>query len=329
MLQQTRAEYVTQRFEAFLARFPTLKALAQATEEEVLKAWAGLGYYRRARLLWEAARCAHKAGGLPRTAQELRSLPGIGPYTAAAVASIAYGQAVPATDANAVRVLARVLGKRGDQHALAKAVGPLHQALVQAAAHAGNVNQALMDVGSRLCRPRRTHCRACPLAPWCQAASLGEEVAVTLGPSSRPPRRTPWAVVMAVLRAPEGEVLCLRRPGGLLGGTWGLPSWGEELPRDEEGQDLGRQQAWLRGEEELAARWALHTPWRREGEFGWTFTHRQWWVRVVSAPLVHLPTGPGVRLCLPDQVDQAGLASVDRRALAVAGVEPPSRPRRE
>lgn len=160
MLQQTQAGRVVPVFERFIARFPTVEAAAAATPDVVVAAWVGLGYNTRARRLHAAARRI-VAGGWPRTAAGLRSLPGVGPYTAAAVAAIAFGEPAAAVDTNLRRVLSRWVGRPLGGAALADA----------AAAHLGRDaatwNQAVMDLGAALCRPRRPACGTCPVAAWC------------------------------------------------------------------------------------------------------------------------------------------------------------------
>jgi len=174
MLQQTRVETVVPRYREFLARFPTPEACATAGEDAILAAWAGLGYYRRARALHAAAERIAR-DGWPGDAAGLRRLPGVGPYTAAAVASIAFGEPVPVVDGNVTRVAARLLAldedpTRGEG---ARRVRALARALLDPAAP-GDANQALMELGATVCRPRGPRCRECPLAPGCRARVKGE-----------------------------------------------------------------------------------------------------------------------------------------------------------
>jgi len=175
MLQQTTVEVVAKRWKPFLTRFPTVESLARAPEHAVLAAWSGLGYYARARNLHRAARDVAAAGAFPRTLEGWRRLPGVGAYTSAAVASIAFGVPAAAVDGNAVRVLCRVLGLRLDPKA-PRALARLRreaQALVPAQG-AGDHNQALMELGARVCTPRAPRCGACPLGTLCRAAASGE-----------------------------------------------------------------------------------------------------------------------------------------------------------
>jgi A/G-specific adenine glycosylase len=184
ILQQTTVAAGVPRWERFLARFPTVASLAAAPERDVLAEWSGLGYYARARNLHRAARLVAENGGtVPRSVEELRSLPGVGPYTAAAVASIAFGVAVPLVDGNVARVLARLLAIPGDVRTGAA------RAAVDAAATTllnrrspGDHNQALMELGALVCLPRAPRCSSCPLARECRALESGR-------PESFPARR--------------------------------------------------------------------------------------------------------------------------------------------
>lgn len=176
MLQQTQVDRVVPRYLEFLARFPTLAALAVATEDEVVAAWSGLGYYRRARSLHRLAREVAAAGGvLPDSAAELERLPGIGPYTAAAVASLAHGEAVPVLDGNVLRVGARVLALDGDPRTAAgrAAITAWVRELMTGSAP-GAVNEALMECGAQICTPSSPACGGCPLATDCRALAAGE-----------------------------------------------------------------------------------------------------------------------------------------------------------
>jgi len=229
MLQQTRVETVLPYYERFLTRFPTVEELAAAAVEEVLALWSGLGYYRRARQLHAAARRVVERGGFPATAAGWRELPGVGAYTAAAVASMAFGEPVAVMDGNVERVISRLLAAPDDPHGAAA-----RRRLVAAAAELldpsrpGDGNQALMELGATICTPRRPRCLLCPLRPPCRAAAEGEPERY---PTARPRReRTRLRLVAAVVEqeARRGEragVLLVRRPEGssLLAGTWEVP----------------------------------------------------------------------------------------------------------
>jgi len=177
MLQQTRVAVVEARFSVFLARFPTVNVLADAPLDEVLALWSGLGYYRRARNLHAAARILRErfAGRLPRHATMLRELPGVGAYTAAAVASIAFGAPEPLVDGNVARVLSRLFRLRGDPRAPRSARRLLARAgtLIPHDGRAGDWNQALMELGATVCLPRGPRCADCPVAARCEARATG------------------------------------------------------------------------------------------------------------------------------------------------------------
>jgi A/G-specific adenine glycosylase len=221
MAQQTRLETVVPYYRRFLARWPSLAALADAPEEEVLAAWAGLGYYARARNLVAAARLAQaRHGGLPASREALRALPGFGPYTAGAVASIAFALPAPAVDGNALRVLSRWGGFAGAPAAVRRRVGALASALATGD-RPGDVNQAVMELGATTCAPRRPRCAACPIARGC--AGRGRAAPRSAAPRPRVP--PPELRLALALVARGGELLLERRPRrGLFGGMWGPPA---------------------------------------------------------------------------------------------------------
>ncbi len=230
MLQQTQAERVAGRYRRFLARWPTLPALAAADEGQVLDAWSGLGYYARARNLLAAAREALRHGALPRSVAALRALPGFGRYTAGAVASIAFAVPAPAVDGNAARVLSRLFLVTGAPAArrTRQRLWALAAELVPGAEggagrpRPGDFNQALMELGATLCRPRAPACPRCPLASLCRARRTGREREVPR--PRRPPARRRLVVACAVLER-RGRLLLGRREGrGLFGGLWAPPS---------------------------------------------------------------------------------------------------------
>ncbi|HKE11901.1 MAG TPA: A/G-specific adenine glycosylase [Myxococcota bacterium] len=236
MLQQTRVETVIPYYERFLRRFPDVATLARAPLEEVYAAWAGLGYYSRARNLHRAARSLleHLGGQLPNTCEELMELPGIGRYTAGAIASIAFDRPVPVLDGNVERVLARYLGVREDVRG-ASGAALLWEAAAQLVkgSSPGALNQALMELGATLCRVRAPRCLLCPLHRGCIACRDGDaESLPRKSPRARP--RAMRSVAALVRRGPR--VLAVRRAaGGLLGGLWELPGGvvqRGEAPRD-------------------------------------------------------------------------------------------------
>ncbi|HEX4964881.1 MAG TPA: A/G-specific adenine glycosylase [Thermoanaerobaculia bacterium] len=223
MLQQTRVETVLPFYNRFLERFPTVHDLAEAETEEVLALWSGLGYYRRARQLHAAARKIAELGAFPSTVEGLLALPGIGAYTAAAVASIAFGVVSPVMDGNVERVLSRCLALEEDP----KSGGARRQLLAAAAelldpARPGDSNQALMELGATLCSPRRPKCLLCPLRSGCRAAREGDPELYPVGRAKREGER--HRLVTAVVEK-DGGVLLFRRPedSTLLAGIWELP----------------------------------------------------------------------------------------------------------
>ena len=224
MLQQTRVETVRPRWQAFLDRFPTVAALARAREQSVLKLWEGLGYYSRARNLRKAARALHAAGhaNLPDDPDTLRALPGFGPYTTAAVASIAFGRPLAVVDGNVLRVVSRYLDDHGDitRPATRRRVEHAAQALL-APRRAGDWNQAVMELGALLCVPRTPRCGACPLRGECAAYEAGTAAALPVRPARK---KTPHHDIAAGLVWRDGRLLIARRPAdGLLGGLWEFP----------------------------------------------------------------------------------------------------------
>jgi A/G-specific adenine glycosylase len=247
MLQQTRVETVIPYFLRWMERFPTIAALASAPEQEVLQVWEGLGYYSRARNLHHAAQqvVAQYGGSLPANRTALEKLPGIGKYTAGAVASMAFGLDEPALDGNIRRVLARLFNVslparspegEAELWRLARETLP--------AGHAGDYNQALMDLGSAICTPRNPTCLVCPLKDFCEAYSQGvQEERPILQARSPIPHIT---VTAAVIRRDGLVLLALRPSKGLLGGMWEFPGGklepGENLPdclRREIREELG------------------------------------------------------------------------------------------
>jgi A/G-specific adenine glycosylase len=224
MLQQTRVDAAIPYYARFLARFPTLEALAGAEEGDVLAAWAGLGYYARARNLHRAAREALAAhGGLPGSVEALRALPGFGPYTAGAVASLAFGAREAAVDGNVTRVLARVfLVDAPPASAAARSrIAALAATLVRTA-RAADWNQALMDLGATVCVKPAPDCTRCPLEGACAARRARRERSV---PTARPrAAQRRLEVACAVVRRGDALLVRRREGRGLFGGLWELPS---------------------------------------------------------------------------------------------------------
>lgn len=251
MAQQTRVETVVPYYERWLARFPTIDALAAAPQDDVLKMWEGLGYYSRARNLHRAAGvvCEAHGGLLPRSAVELKTLPGVGPYTAGAVASIAFDEAVPAVDGNVRRVFARLFD---EPTPAAAAVGRWAAGVVDPD-RPGDFNQSLMELGATVCTPRGARCDLCPVGEWCGARAAGTVDERPLPKKRARVRRETRAVAVVVAGGEESSqgasVLLRRRPAeGLLAGLWEFPSVATSVgdaPAEVEGavEGLGREAA--------------------------------------------------------------------------------------
>ncbi len=230
MLQQTTVATVRQRYAAFVARWPDVRALADAKREEVLDAWAGLGYYARARNMHACARVVAQElnGEFPQTPRKLERLPGIGPYTAAAIAAIAFGHATVAMDTNAERVVARLFAV---QDPLPRARGRLRELAREMLdeERPGDFAQALMDLGATICTARAPSCASCPLRTRCQAANMGN--AALLPRKERPGKRPTRRGDAYWIERDDGMVLLRRRPPrGMLGGMLELPSHGWDTP---------------------------------------------------------------------------------------------------
>lgn len=220
MLQQTTVPHGARYFLAFTERWPSIEALASAKDEDVMAAWAGLGYYARARNLLKCARQVVTLGGFPQTAKELQKLPGIGPYTAGAVAALAFGEREAAVDGNVERVFSRLLALSG----------PWDDAKVRIRAEVGQLvpedrpaefAEGLMDLGATICTPKRPNCLICPVSKLCKANKQGEAETYPIKQKKKPkPHRTGHVFLLT-----DGEdILLERRPDkGLLGGMLGLP----------------------------------------------------------------------------------------------------------
>ncbi len=225
MLQQTQVATVIPYFERFLRRFPTVADLAAAPLDDVLALWAGLGYYRRAKHLHNCAcTVVNVYGGIfPTDAAALQTLPGIGRYTAAAIASIAADQSVAVLDGNVKRVLARLLAMRVDvsQPAAEARLWDIAENLVPPA-RPGDYNQAIMELGATVCLPQKPHCDACPVRSLCRAAAIGRQHEI---PPKRPTRVTPTLhCAAAAIRCGKRWLLVQRPHEGLWNGLWELPT---------------------------------------------------------------------------------------------------------
>lgn len=224
MLQQTRVDTVVPYFERFLSRFPTVLHLADAELDDVLPLWSGLGYYQRARQLHRAARAVRDehGGSFPRDAAGLRTLPGVGAYTAGAIASIAHGERTPLVDGNVARVLARLFAVTEEVRSAKgqRLLWALAARLVPARSP-GEHNQALMELGATLCTPQKPRCEDCPVAASCAAQREGRQAELPVVGKSKAPEAV--ALVAVVLRAGGRVLLGKRPPKGLFGGLWEPP----------------------------------------------------------------------------------------------------------
>ncbi len=297
MLQQTRVEAVKPYFARFLALFPSVEKLAASELEAVLAAWSGLGYYRRARLLHRAAQKIVEDGGFPPGAKGWRELPGIGDYTGAAIASIAFGEPVAVIDGNVERVLSRLRTlsldpKRGEGR---RAVRRLADELLDRE-RPGDWNQALMELGATVCTPRAPRCGSCPLAEECLARARGDAERFPLSARAA----APIAVRLIAAIVEDGDrVLLFRRgdDGGLLAGTWEVP-WVEAREGAEAPEQLFARA--------YGGSWTLSQP---LAEVRHSVTHYRLTVQVRRAELVagsHVGEGseagwftPGERKKLP------------------------------
>jgi A/G-specific adenine glycosylase len=285
MLQQTQVQTVAPRFGQFLRRFPTVAALAAAEEATVCEAWAGLGYYRRARHLHKAA-CvvvAEYDSVLPSSAAELRHLPGIGAYTAGAIASIAFGERIASVDGNLVRVLSRVfaLPGRADDPALIASVRNRAERLVQHA-RPGDINQALMDIGATICRADGADCAPCPLRETCSAYAEGRPLHYP--GKKKPTARKALPVAFAWIER-AGEILLEQRSlDGLWPGLWQLPSAEGHAAKATLGKRLGAKMgpALVRVSHTLSHRDVTATVYRATAT---AQAHQRWWRDPLSAPL--------------------------------------------
>lgn len=223
MLQQTRVETVLGYYERFLARFPTVADLASVPEDDVLKLWEGLGYYSRARNLHKGAQqiMADFGGVIPSTVEELRTIRGIGPYTAGAIASIAFDQPVPAVDGNVIRVVSRLRGIRENV-----GIPSVRRELEQEAAalvpsmRPGDFNQAMMDLGATVCTPGTPSCERCPLQAECNACAAGDAEDLPVLPRKNPPKLLDYAVCLIFS---GNRVLMRQRTEAMLHGLWVFP----------------------------------------------------------------------------------------------------------
>jgi len=225
MLQQTRVAAVLEHYRVFLERFPNIGVLAHAQLDDVLAAWSGLGYYRRARMLHACAKeIVEKHGEFPQSSDALRDLPGIGRYTAAAIASISFGEPTAVVDGNVQRVVQRLAGRKVAQAEIWR-----RAQLLLDPERAGDFNQAMMEVGATVCLPREPKCKVCPVHRWCGAAGKVERRA-SPGPTHSKAKRQVREEIWCTLDQWDGQIRLVQRPAkaSLMAGMWELPQHAEK-----------------------------------------------------------------------------------------------------
>ncbi len=310
MLQQTTVAAVKSYFAVFTQRWPNVQALANAADEDVMAAWAGLGYYARARNLLACARevTRHRNGRFPETADALRDLPGIGDYTSAAIASIAFDEPAPVVDGNIERVTTRLYAIETPLPAARKAIR-MRVAEMTPQSRAGDFAQAMMDLGATICTPRSPTCILCPVSEGCVARQEGrqDEFPKKLAKKAKPSRR---GAAFVARRARDGAILLRRRPAsGMLGGM------AEPFTTDWSSKTDGATGS-------SAAPFAAD--WRRAGEVTHGFTHFDLTLEVWLATIEAEPTDAGWWAQAGD-LNAAGLPTLMRKAVEAALAAAPSR----
>jgi len=307
MLQQTRVDTVLRYYDRFLEKFPTTHALADASQDEVMAAWSGLGYYRRARLLHQGVRevVARYEGAVPRDVEARRELPGVGRYTAGAIGSIAFGAEEPIVDGNVARVLCRL-------HAIETAPEDKRtQAFLWSEAEAlargkdpGALNQALMELGAMVCTKAAPRCTACPVQRFCDAYAQGRVAEIPRAKTRAAPKR--WLLVALVAVSGTNEVLLARGEGSLFGGLWNLP------------MVEGRGLADARGlADQLGVVLSAERP---LGIVKHVLSHRAIELQLWPARAAGKPGTETRRLVALDALPSLGLSQLTRKALALAGL---------
>jgi A/G-specific adenine glycosylase len=280
MAQQTRVEVVVPYFERFIARFPDVQALVAAPVDDVLALWSGLGYYRRARLLHEAAQAIVRdfGGELPANSAALRRLPGVGPYTAAAIASIAFDEPALALDGNVARVLARLFLVRADvtRPSTTKRLRRLGEVLLPHETP-GRFNEALMELGALICTPASPACLRCPVRRWCRAFERGMVDSIPVRAKPAAPREVRLLAAAVIDHA--GRLLLIQNPPrGLFGGLWLLP----QIERGAGKTDKRRLSAFVRQAAGVTCRVGESL-----GVIEHTLSHRRLVVEVVRCDCAH------------------------------------------
>ncbi|MBI4822132.1 MAG: A/G-specific adenine glycosylase [Deltaproteobacteria bacterium] len=301
MLQQTRVETVVPYYHKFLERFPTVTRLADAEPDDVRAMWSGLGYYRRARLMHETARLVRDrfSGSIPSSPEELRELPGFGPYTTGAVAAIAYGHAVPAIDGNVARVLARWTAKDG---------GPSSEHIVSLATRLmvgeqpGDLAQALIELGATLCLPKRPKCLLCPVSSCCQALARGRVDEI---PAPKAAKRSKVVKLTLLVLLDRGSLILERREErGIFGGMWSLPMSSED---EADSPALS-----------VLDRFGVGHVAKEVGALRHVLTHRVLEVRALRADVELTDLPPGHSMVPLRELDRFGVPSLVGKALRLA-----------
>ena len=296
MLQQTTVAAVKPYFEAFTTRWPTVEALAASPEEDVMAAWAGLGYYSRARNLVKAARAVAEMGGFPDTEEDLRKLPGLGAYTAAAVAAIAFGRRAVVVDANVERVVARLFNLTDPLPGVRKAIRTC-AVTITPDDRAGDFAQAMMDLGSAICTARDPKCLFCPLARDCRAKAEGDPAKL---PVKAPKKAKPVRLGRAFWLEREGAVWLVKREGeGMLGGMRALPDDGWSARGDGSGEP------------------PVEGAWQPLGMVRHTFTHFSLELSIARQFVTAEPAGHGVWWPIAE-IEDAGLPTLFAKAARLA-----------
>ncbi len=317
MLQQTQAATVEPYYHRFLSRFPTLEILAGASEAEVCSVWAGLGYYSRARAIWRLARMVVERyeGQIPSNPALLRELPGVGSYTAGAIASIAFGVREPAVDGNVTRVIARLFQIAGNPHKSVRVRNQIRETArrILPERRVSDFNQALMDLGATICLPIRPRCGECPLTTHCRANMNGN-------PAQYPERLGSPSIVeqthvCAMIRRENGDLLLCQRPNS----GWWASMW--EMPRAVCREGEGVYEAAVRAGIEVVG--MRLTPGEVIANIRHTVTHHRIQLYAVAAFGEGDPAPVGcrqIKWAHPDQFTELAISSPQRRALKVAGL---------
>lgn len=315
MLQQTRVETVIPYYHRFLQAFPTIETLANADEADVLKLWEGLGYYQRVRNLHAGAKQVVKnhLGKLPRSIEGLLSIRGIGPYTAGAIGSIAYGLPVPAIDGNVNRVISRI--HLLEENIAIPSVKRRLEALAQShvpSVRPGDYNQAVMDLGASICTPGTPDCDQCPLQNQCQAFQEGDPAMLPVLPIKKPPQSSDYSVLL--IQSPRGFLMTLRKEK-LLHGMWVFPM----IERTATSSQNEAASPDISVDQKKLLHFHLNIDmvpgsWKHAGESRHVFTHRIWNMKMFTCSIESVPDSlpEGWRWVSPEQMEQITIPTAMR-----------------